>query len=295
MNNNYKIYQKSVKKNLFDIKATLKDLEIEKEIPISLYENILNQSASMITSKWSSGRKYCRTYFVQKAFGKLYPIKYTQTSLLIDAMINILDDLLDESLSKQAKTEYILEFLRIFSIYSGKCSSKQVQKSLEKYFNKLITLAVAENFYQQQTIKEQDQNKIIKNSADLLICRGRDIDIFIEIATLNIKNQRIVEMIKKISRIFRAINILKKDIKDIEHDKKNNIETIVTLAMSKDKNNFFTYINNLLNIFSNRVGSIMKIANNSNRKSLYHLLPVYNFAKMIQEEKKEILKIIQSL
>ena len=125
MKNNCKIYQKSIKRNIFGVKTILENLGTKKEIPFSLYENLLNQSANMIISKWLSGRKYCRTHFAQKAFGKLYPAQYVQISLCIDAMVNILDDLLDEQLDKQAKMEYILEFLRIFSIYNNEFPSKK--------------------------------------------------------------------------------------------------------------------------------------------------------------------------
>ena len=294
MKNNCKIYQKSIKKNIFGIKTILKNLGMEEEVPLSLYETVLNQSANMITSKWLSGRKYCRTYFTQKAFGKLYQAKYTQISLCIDAMVNILDDLLDERLDKQAKTEYLLEFLRVFSVYNSECPSKKIQICLEEYFNKLITLAIAENFYQQRITQEQNINKIIKNSADLLICRGRDIDIFIEIALLEFKNQKAIPPIKEMSRMFRALNILKKDIKDIPHDQESNIETAVILVLSKDKINFSIYINNLLNLFSEKTNLIMKSIGKSNKRPL-HLLPIYNFNQMIQKEKKEILKIVQSL
>jgi hypothetical protein len=287
-------YQKGVRKNILEIKTILKDLRIEKEIPFSLYKNVLDQSANNIISKWVSGKKYCRTYFTKKAFGRLYPAKYTQISLCIDAMVNILDDLLDESLAKKTKSKYVIEFLRVFSLYNNKyIISKEIQKSLEKYFNKLITLAIAENFYQNKIAQEQNLNEIIKNSADLLMCRGMDIDIFVEIALSGsgFKDKRIIMTIKRISKLFRGINILKKDIKDIQHDRKNNIETIVTLVLSKSKVNFSLYINSLLNLFSNKTNLMMKSVS---KKSL-RLLPVYNFNQMIQEEKKEILKIIQSL
>jgi len=294
MKKNCDIYQKTIKTNIFEIKTILENLGMKKEIPLSLYENFLNQSANMVTSKWLSERKYCRTHFAQKALGKLYPDEYIQISLCIDAMINILDDLLDEQLNEQAKTEYILEFLRVFSIYNSKCPSKKIQKFLEKYFNKLITLAIAENFYQQKIIQEQNMSKIVKNSADLLLCRGMDIDIFIEISLLKLKNQKAVPIIKEMSKIFRAINILKKDIKDISHDRENNIETVVILVLSKDKTNFSIYINNLLNLFSEKTNLIMKPINKLDKIPL-HLLPIYNFNEMIQKEKRDILKIVQAL
>ena len=136
-------------------------------------------------------------------------------------------------------------------------------------------------------------NKIVKDSADLLICRGADIDIFIEITLLGFKNQKTMPAIKEMSRIYRALNILKKDIKDIAHDQENNIETIVTLVLSKNKANFSIYIKDILNLFSEKTNLITNSFGKLNKKSL-HLLPIYNFHQMIQK-KREILKIVQSL
>lgn len=294
MKKNTKIYNQGIKKNILGIKSILKKLKIKEQPPLSLYEDILNCSSSQITSKWLSGRKYCRTHFVQKMFGKLYPIKHTQSSLCIDAMVNILDDLLDEPLNKKSKAEYVIEFLRIFSIYNSEYTSKKNQKSIEKYFNKLITLAIAENFYQKQIIQEQNINKIVSKSIDLLICRGMDMDIFIEIALSEFKNKKAMQNIKKISRIFRAINILKKDIKDIQHDQKNNIETVIILVLSKNKINFSVYIDNLLNLLSEKSNSIIKSINQLEKKDLC-FLPAYKFNKVIHKEKKEIKQLIKLL
>ena len=258
--------------------------------PLSLYESVLNQSSDQIISNWLSGRKYTRTLFTQKAFGKLYPMKYTKLSLCIDAMVNILDDFFDEILDKRTKANYIIEFLRVFSTYENECPRK-IHKALKNYFEKLITLAVAEGFYQQQIVQEKDINKIAKDSADLLVCRRQDIDVFIEIALLTYKNRKVIPQIKKIGRIFRALNILKKDIKDIEHDTKNNIDTVVTLVFSNEKIDFSVYINILLDLFSKKLDLILK---SINKKDL-QLVPIYNLNKMIEKEKKEIFKIIQSI
>lgn len=288
---NIKIYHQSIKKNILGVKSILKKLRMKK-LPLSLYENVLTQTSDQIISNWATGRKYSRTLFAQNAFGKWYPIKYTQLSLCIDTMVNILDDFLDEVLDKKTRVNYIIEFLRIFSTYESECPLK-IHRSLKEYFEKLITLAVAEGFYQKQIAQEKDLNKIVKDSADLLICRGQDIDVFIEIALLNFKNRKAIPVIKKIGRIFRALNILKKDIKDIEHDQKNKIDTVVTLIFSRDDINFSVYIGNLLNFFIERVNLILKPISTEKKDSRF--LPIYNFNQMIQKDKKEILKIIQSL
>jgi len=289
------IYRKSVGKNLKDISFILKELNIKNLDVFLLYGKLLNSSADNIINKWLSGKKYCRTYFVQKAFSEIYPKKYIRLSLCIDAMVNILDDLLDESLNKKEKVEYVIEFLRIFSIYNKEYPSKKISGLLSRYLNKLITLAVAESSYQEKIDYEKNIDKIITNSVDLLICRGMDIDIFNEIALLGNRNIKKEKTIKDIGRVFRAINILKKDIKDIEHDKKNNIKTTITSICSRNDIDFQFYINSVLKLFTKKVDLILnRIDLSKNRKKSRFVIPIYNFNKMIKNNQKEILKIISN-
>jgi len=293
MKKNTELYQKNIEKNISAIRSILRKLAMRNQPPLSLYEGILNQSSRQITSKWLAGRKYCRTFFVQEAFETLYPTKYTQISLCLDAMVNILDDLLDELLDKEVKMNYILEFLRIFSVFEKECPP-EIHEVLKNYFDKLITLALAENYYQKQIIQERDLDKIVKDSADLLVCRGMDIDIFIEIALLKFRKKKIIHAIREMGRVFRAFNILKKDIKDIEYDRRNNIDTVVTLVLSKHHLNFAFYIDRVLDLLSESADLTRKDIDNFSRKER-SFLPVYNFYQMIQKEKEEIAQLTQSL
>lgn len=272
-----KIYRRGIEENLKGIKSILEKLKMKK-VPLVIYEDALNQSSEQIISNWLSQKKYCRTFSVQKALGKLYPQKHIQLSLCIDVMVNILDDLLDEPLDRKDKANYIIEFLRIFSLYEKKCPPK-IHKCLEKYFEKLLTLAIAERFYQKQISQEKNIDKIAKDSADLLICRGQDIDIFLEIALLEVRNKNLSSKIKKMGRIFRALNILKKDIKDIKHDQKNKIDTVITLVFSRTDIDFSMYINKVVDLLIQKTKKTREE-------------PVSNFKQMIEKEKKEILRFV---
>ena len=219
-----KIYKKEDEKNLKDIKIILKEIGVKDSIIASSYEDILYVSCKNLTKKWSSERKYIRTLFIEKAFSNFYPKKYLKISLYIDAIVNILDDLLDEKMDKKEKTFYIIEFLRIFSLYNYEKPNNNIQIAMGRYFNKLITLAIAENHFINLLKKEKKERKIIEYSINYFNLRCLDIDIFNEIIFTDYKasdNEK--EKIRKIARIFRALNILKKDIKDIEYDLKNDI------------------------------------------------------------------------
>lgn len=286
-----KIYKKTIPKNLKNIKSILKNAEINNPIIVNSYEKILFNSTEKLTEKWMSGRKYARTSFVKEAFSEFYPKEYTELSLYIDTMINILDDLLDEEMDKNEKTCYVVEFLRAFSLYHQKCPQKKIQIAMSHYFNKLITLAIAEGHYKNFIKKEMNMNKIIKYSIESYTIRSLDIDIFNQIALIDYKepNQK-TEKIKQIGRIFRAVNIIKKDIEDIEYDTKNNMESIISIIIKKECD-FAKYISALLNYYLAQAEKIK--FNKQAEKNL--VVPINNFYDITKKNKIEILKKLKSL
>lgn len=283
------IYKKSVDTNLKDISSILKKLDIKNPEVFLSCKKILNLSADNIINKWLSGRKYSRTVFVKQAFGKFYPKKYIEISISIDAMINILDDLLDEKIGDKEKTLYIFEFSRILSIYNLKNPKEKIQNGLGHCFNKLILLAVAEDIYKKMIAKEKNIKKIIEYSVQIFNCRGTDIDIFNEIALTDVKNNNAVRKIKEMGRIFRAVNIFKKDIKDINYDKKMGMETIVTLMSLRKDHNFLEYTEKLLDKFLEKAKRIKYSTKSLNIK---YRTPIENYYKMIEKDKREIIKLL---
>ena len=286
------IYEKTVEENLKDIKSILKEVRIDNSVIASSYAKILSSSCRNLTEKWLSNRKYIRTLFVKEAFSNFYPEKHTKISLYIDALINILDDLLDEKMDDSVKLLYLVEFSRIFSLYHKRRLARDIQLALWHSFNKLISLAIAEGYYKNFIRKEKDIEKIIKYSVESFGIRSLDIDVFNEIALIDYKTaNKKIEKIKKIGRIFRAINIIKKDIEDIEYDTKNNIETIITIMIRKKECDFHKYILSLLDDCLNKAKKI-KSENLTEKKII---VPINNFYSMIERDKKEIIKIIKSL
>jgi len=285
------IYKKSVDENLKDISSILKKLDIGNPEVFLSCKKILNLSADNVINKWLSGRKYSRTVFVKRAFGRFYPKKYIEISMSIDAMINILDDLLDEKMEDKEKTLFILEFLRVYSLYNSRNIKGKVQTAIGHDFNKLISLAVAEKVYQKMITKEKNIEKIIEYSVQIFGCRGTDINIFNEIALTDIKNNNIARKIKEIGRIFRAVNIFKKDIKDIDYDKKNGMETIITLMSSRKDHDFFEYTEKLLDKFLEKA---KKIKSSTKSLDIKYKTPIENYYKMIEKDKTEIIKLLTS-
>ncbi len=285
-------YRESVEENLKDIESILKDVGVDEPVIISSYKNILISSCRNLIEKWLSKRKYTRTLFVKEAFSDFYPDKYTKISLYIDALINILDDLLDEKIGEKEKKYYIVEFLRVFALYNQEQPSKKIQIAMGHYFNKFIALAIAEGGYKNIIKKEIDMEKIVKYSAKSYGIRSLDIDVFNQIALIEYKKQdKEIEKIKKIGRIFRAVNIIRKDIEDIEYDTKNNMESIITVIVNKKECDFHKYVLTLIDHYIDKARKI-KLENFTERK---FATPINNFYNMIEINKKEIKKRIKFL
>lgn len=284
------IYKKSVDKNLKDISSILEKLDIKNPEVILSCKKILNLSADNVINKWLSGRKYSRTVFVKQAFGKFYPKKYLEISMSIDAMINILDDLIDEKVDDKEKTLFILEFLRVYSLYNSENPKGKIQIALGHDFNKLISIAISEGIYQKMIAKEKNIEKIIEYSVQIFGCRGTDINIFNEIALTDVKNNNAAKKIKEIGRIFRAVNIFKKDIKDINYDKKMGMETIITLMSSRKDHNFLEYAEKLLDQFLEKAKRIKYSARSLN---IRYKTPIDNYYRMVERDRAKIIKTLK--
>jgi len=284
------IYKKSVDKNLKDISSILEKLDIKNPEVILSCKKILNLSADNVINKWLSGRKYSRTVFVKQAFGKFYPKKYLEISMSIDAMINILDDLIDEKVDDKEKTLFILEFLRVYSLYNSENPKGKIQIALGHDFNKLISIAISEGIYQKMIAKEKNIEKIIEYSVQIFGCRGTDINIFNEIALTDVKNNNAAKKIKEIGRIFRAVNIFKKDIKDINYDKKMGMETIITIMSSRKDYNFLEYAEKLLDQFLEKAKRIKYSARSLN---IRYKTPIDNYYRMVGRDRAKIIKTLK--
>lgn len=274
---NINIYRNQKERNIEEIKSIISSIEVSGEVPFDVFKDLFENSSEVIASSWESGRKYSRTTFVQGAFQEEFPEKYLEFSLVIDAMINILDDLFDEDLSSERKTIYIVEFLRNFAIYNQEEVPQEIRTLIGTYFNKLITLALSEKIYQEKIAKINDIDELSEKSVDLLMCRGMDIDIFIEIAMIGYNGD--CDSIRRAGRIFRAMNIFKKDIVDIPYDLENNMQTVVTMVLSKKSISFEEYANNVMNLMFKEKEKIKK-----NKI-------VNNFGEMMTSLRSEVLKI----
>ncbi|MBN1169235.1 hypothetical protein JXA63_05085 [Candidatus Woesebacteria bacterium] len=279
-------YQQSIKLNLGDIDKILHAAGVEQNKYLDEFKKLFIKSSSNIVGKWDDGKKYIRTEYVMEMFGKSYPGRFLMSSVMMDSMINILDDLYDENLTRDERKMYLIEYLRVVAIFNMLGHSERLQKSIGNYFDKLITLAVAEQAILKEIEKAKSMKKIVKLSNKLLLMRSHDIDIFVQMV-LEDKSVNYLSLLD-CARCFRSINLLKKDILDLQHDIDNDQPTLVTNLRSRADFNFKVYVGELTDYFKKMLIKKKKYIKND-YKLIYN-----NLMKMFDNESNVLFEILKT-
>jgi len=275
------LYNDSAYNNLKIIdKIINSDIGLNDPYLMELFNKTLQTSKNELIEKWRSGKKYLRTLTVIKAFPD-YSLDSLNLSISIDAIINILDDLLDENLEKQAKTFYIVEIIRTLANYHYQKSNKALRHCIGNYFNKCIMIALLEKHFYDLLRNTKENDYILKYPTYIYDIRSLDIDVFIEIPLLASNTIQFKDDIIKVARTYRALELIKKDILDVEHDVDNGIDTIFTILWNR-KNDLLKSVNNLIELYLNRAGKI-KCSKHSN-------IVIDNFILMSENEVNNIRK-----
>lgn len=251
---------------------------------MELFNKILQTSKNELVEKWRSGKKYLRTLTAIKAFPD-YSLDSLYLSISIDAIINILDDLLDENLEKRAKNFYIVEIIRTLANYHYQKSNEALRRCIGNYFNKCIMIALLEKHFYDLLRNKNGDDYLLKYPTYIYDIRSLDIDVFIEIPLLDSNTIQFKEDIIKVARTYRALELIKKDILDVEHDIDNGIDTIFTILWNH-KNDLLTSVSNLTELYLKRARNITCSG---------HSKIIDNFILMSQNEAKDIKEHIKKI
>jgi len=279
-------YDDSVHDNLKMIdKILISDIGLNDPYLMELFNKVLQSSKNGLIEKWKSGKKYLRTLSVIKAFPK-YPMNSLNLSISIDAMINIFDDLFDENLEKHIKNFYLVEIFRMLANYHYQEFDENLRFYVGNYFNKLIMIALLErHFYDLIKIGKKD-DYLLKNAAHVYDVRSLDIDIFVEIPLMASNIIQFKDDLLKVARIFRALELIKKDFLDVEYDLENGQETLFTMFWNR-KIDLRNLISKLTDLYLERAKNIVC--------SEYSKIIVDNFILMSESEANEIKEYIKNL
>lgn len=232
------LYRGTLLRNLNLVKEILNG-HPENQKTFEAFENLLNKSQEHLIEKWRTGKKYLRTVSASRAISN-YPKEVAELSLTLDATVNILDDLLDETLSKEAKGLYIVEIIRLMSNFVQLDFKKDMRSTIDSYYHKLISIAILEQVYY-TGIKSSitgdvlNMDNVLRNAKEVFNVRSTDMDIFLEIPLEHIgMEKRNINEVVRLGRIFRSLNLIKKDLDDYEHDSSMEIDTVYTI-LSKNR------------------------------------------------------------
>ncbi len=281
-----KVYRDTVNANLKELAKIIKeDIKIINPAVNSTMEKFVWAGYQNLVAKWFSGRKYLRTAFIKRVLPD-YPMIIIPLSVSIDATVNLLDDLLDESLSKDEKGLYLIELIRALATFNNQKINAKTRAKIRNYLNKIISIATIEKIHQELMDNETDTRKIVEIGIETFDCRALDGDIYLELAvdTKYSFNKRDVELLLKKNRTFRALNLIKKDLGDIKHDMESNIGgTIVSL-----------YKRGLIKeVVPQLQKHYLDINIGANNRQVEKILQ--NYDKMIQEENETISKLLYGL
>lgn len=280
------LYNDSVYNNLKIIdKIINSDIGLNDPYLMELFNKILQTSKNELIEKWRTGKKYLRTLTAIKAFPN-YSSDSLNLSISIDAIINILDDLLDENLEKQAKIFYIVEIIRTLANYHYQKSNEALRHCIGNYFNKCIMIALLEKHFYDLLRNTKENDYIIKYPTYIYDIRSLDIDVFIEIPLLASNTIQFKDDVLKVARTYRALELIKKDILDVEHDIDNGIDTIFTILWNR-KNDLLSSVSNLTELYLERT--------RKTTGSEYSNIIIDNFISMSENEAKEIKKHIKNV
>lgn len=280
------LYNDSVYNNLKMIDQILiSDIGLNDPNLIELFSKVLQSSKNGLVEKWASGKKYLRTISVIKAFPE-YPMNSLNLSISIDAMINVFDDLFDENLEKHIKNFYLVEIFRLLANYHYQGFNENLKFYVGNYFNKLIMIALLEKHFYSLMMNEKEKGHLLKNAAYVYDIRSLDIDIFVEIPLLAANNIQFKDDVLKVARIFRALELLKKDFLDVEYDLENGQETLFTM--------FWNHKVNLRNLISKLTGLYLERTKNIMCSECSKII-VDNFILMGESEANKIKEYIKNL
>lgn len=226
------LYLETVKENADLLTDLIKRSHLDNPGFEEEYASVLEASAENIVSKWRKHRKMLRTKVVCDVIPD-YPARILKQSLLLDAMVNILDDLYDEPLQKEVNSLYIIELLRTLALFN-RDGLRSYGDEVSDYLNKLLCIAILERTYMGKIQNSSTFDEVLRYSIECYDVKSMDVDIFIELPLLEmgVVAEQIAE-VTGLLNVLRALHIIFKDLVDLEHDAFHGIETPIMIVSTK--------------------------------------------------------------
>jgi hypothetical protein len=245
-------YYTTVNENNQELHKIVNSKKLRPILDSSGFHTLLKGSAHNLVVKWKNQEKILRTELCFNVIPN-YPKTILQKSLLLDAMINLLDDLYDEMLTKEDMTLYIREVLRILALFHRQTLSDSERKTIADYFTKILYIALLESTFITKMQTTSNSTEQFQYAIECYDGKAMDLDIFLELPLLELRvHPTIITRVVSFGNIARAVSILIKDINDLNHDIINKITTPMVLLSQNPKEVFNKTIQAFLKYYEHK-------------------------------------------
>ena len=209
--------------------------EWDRETGLCLAERcrwVLGIGDELLENKEKSGRKRSRTDIVRRAFAHLYPENVESFSRLIDRFTDICDDLHDDHSMKIQEKQILIASVahNLWEILESK--SRERFEELALHLRRMIYIQAAEH----ELLEALKQTSGLSRLEEILLknylVRSMVLDVFTRVAAID-RVGYTPEALVKAGRLYLAVDLLNKDIRDIEHDRENG--TLSPILILQDK------------------------------------------------------------
>ena len=126
-------YKETISTSITSIQKILQNGTGNTKIVNDRLKKIVEVSSADLICKWQKNKKILRTKYIHQLIPN-YPIEILELSITIDAIVNLLDDIYDEILTKEKKAILVIELLRLIPFISKPHSEKiRFKISLNNY------------------------------------------------------------------------------------------------------------------------------------------------------------------
>jgi len=208
---------------------------------LEIDSSVIREYFQSIPRMWKKGEKSCRSAITIPIFEissrKKIPTELEYSLISFDVKIGTFDELLDEkNLDTSRKGNLIMSNLMtdLDIINLAKDKNDDILEAVKKYNMNVMQIPFAENVNGDKFLKAKNESKELEFAKRSYDQRGRDIEIFYDLSEIYLEE---IEHNKKQTKeqllTYRKLELLEKDLRDIESDIKNDEKKIPVLLEEK--------------------------------------------------------------
>jgi len=207
-------------------------------------------TSKTLIEKWSKECKVFRTEYAWKAI-PIHPTNTLPLSVLLDAILNILDDLSN----KQNVDVYAIELAKLISLLCLQDNFYKHRNRISEYFQKILCVKGLEAVYYDAIRQSKSFDYKLFFTIKCYSLKSMDVDIFFELPLTDLSLETGVEWVVKLARMFRAIDMIKRDSEAFYSDFQNQIDTPLVIACRQyDLNKF------IQSMYEHYLSEVLKIS-----------------------------------